>query len=381
MRVLIAPDKFAGTLTAVEAAEAIAEGWRRRAPRDETVLVPMADGGPGFCDVLHASLGGDLLALTVSGPYGDPVPATVLLTGETAYVESAQACGLHLTPREQRDPGRATSSGVGELLAAGVDAGARRIVVGLGGSATNDGGAGLLAALGYRLLDQQGEEIAPTGGGLQQLQRIDSSARDCRLDDVVIDVACDVTNPLLGPTGASLVFGPQKGADANAVELLEGNLTRWAAILRRDLGRDVAAVLGAGAAGGLGAGLLAVADARLKRGVELVIEAVGLREALLGADLCLTGEGALDGQTAFGKTAEGVARTCRSLGVPCVVVAGSLRPPLATLHDRGVTAFFSSMKMPASLSEAVAFAPAWIADTTEQVVRLFAAARTGGGAP
>ncbi len=206
MRLLIAPDKFAGTLTAVEAAEAIAEGWRRRAPQDETVLVPMADGGPGFCDVLHASLGGDLLAVTVTGPYGDPVPATVLLTGETAYVESAQACGLHLTPQEERDPERATSFGVGELLGAAADAGARRIVVGLGGSATNDGGAGMLAALGATA-------DAPLDRGpvaLADVRQADVAPARARLGEAALVAASDEDNPLLGLTGAPNDFGPQK---------------------------------------------------------------------------------------------------------------------------------------------------------------------------
>ncbi|HEV8055054.1 MAG TPA: glycerate kinase, partial [Nocardioidaceae bacterium] len=252
MRVLVAPDKFAGTLSAVEAAAAIAQGWQRRAPHDEVLQVPMSDGGPGFLDVLHAGLGGDLHAVRVCGPYGDPTPATLLLTpghtGETAYIESAQACGLHLTPTEQRDPGRASSFGVGQLVDEAVSAGARTVVIGLGGSATNDGGAGLLRALGATAdapMDQGPLALAGLG-------YVDLTTARARLDGVRIVAASDVDNPLLGLIGATNVYGPQKGVAEDRLQ----HLDRCLEALAVATDRKIADAKGAGAAGGLGFALL-----------------------------------------------------------------------------------------------------------------------------
>jgi glycerate 2-kinase len=332
MRVLIAPDKFAGTLTAVEAAEAIADGWRRRAPRDEMVLVPMADGGPGFCDVLHASLGGDLLAVTVTGPYGDPVPATVLLAGETAYVESAQACGLHLTPREQRDPERATSFGVGELLAAAVDAGARRIVVGLGGSATNDGGAGMLAALGATA-------DAPLDRGpvaLAEVRQADVEPVRARLGDASLVAASDVDNPLLGLTGATSVFGPQKGVVEGRKQALDAALEAFA----EATDRSVARAKGAGAAGGLGFALLLLGADRTP-GVDVVADAVGLPGHAAAVDLVVTGEGAFDFQSQAGKVAYGVAGVAGRALRPCIALAGQVLVGSREMRALGVESAYS----------------------------------------
>jgi glycerate 2-kinase len=332
MRVLIAPDKFAGTLTAVEAAEAIARGWRRRAPGDETVQVPMADGGPGFCDVLHASLGGDLLAVTVTGPYGDPVPATVLLADDTAYVESAQACGLHLTPRAERDPERATSYGVGELLAAAVDAGARRIVVGLGGSATNDGGAGLLAALGAT-----GD--APLDRGpiaLAQASRVDLAPARSRLSGVGLVAASDVDNPLLGLTGATNVYGPQKGVVEERKQALDAALEAFAQATER----RTANTKGAGAAGGLGFALLLLGADRTS-GVELVADTVGLAEHAASADLVVTGEGAFDFSSRSGKVAYGVAAVAGRALRPCIALAGQVLVGSREMRAMGVESAYS----------------------------------------
>jgi len=379
MKVVVAPDSWKDCLPAVRVAEAMAGGVRAAVLGAVVVSKPMADGGQGTVEAMVLATGGRFVTRNVTGPLGAPVEATfgVLGDNKTAVVEMAAAAGLELVPREQRNPLKTTTRGVGELLVAAAEPGVERIIVGIGGSATNDGGAGVLAALGYRLLDVNGEEIQPTGGGLASLDRIEVSKRNQRVDSVTIDVACDVTNPLLGPNGASAVYGPQKGADPATVEILERNLKRWAEILKRDLGKDVADVSGSGAAGGLGAGLLASTNAALKRGVALVVEAVGLREALEDADLCLTGEGSLDAQTAFGKTAVGVARECRALGVPCLVIAGAVKPPLEAIHHEGVTAYFSAMQRPAMLEEAVRVAPAWIAGATEQAVRAFTAGRIG----
>jgi glycerate 2-kinase len=332
MRVLIAPDKFAGTLTAVEAAEAIAEGWLRRAPDDRVVRVPMADGGPGFCDVLHASLGGDLLAVTATGPYGDPVPATVLLVDGTAYVESAQACGLHLTPPDKRDPEKATSRGVGELLATAVNAGARRIVVGLGGSATNDGGAGMLAALGATA-----DAVLTAGpAAFADVTTVSLDAVRERLDGTSLVVASDVDNPLLGLRGATNVYGPQKGVTDDRKQPLDAALEALAAATDR----KTADTRGAGAAGGLGFGLLLLGAARTP-GVEMVAEAVGLPGHAAAADLVVTGEGAFDFSSRSGKVAYGVASVAGDALRPCIALAGQVLVGSREMRAMGVESAYS----------------------------------------
>jgi glycerate kinase len=334
MRVVIAPDKFAGTLTAVEAAQAIAEGWRRRAPHDELELVPMADGGPGFVDVLHASLGGDLLALTVTGPYGDLVPAGVLLVDGTAYVESAQACGLHLTSHEQRDPERATTRGVGELVAAAVDAGAGRVVVGLGGSGTNDGGAGLLSALGAEASPPGALDRGPDG--LSSLETVDLAPARSRVDRVEIVAASDVDNPLLGLIGATNVYGPQKGVAADRLQAVDATLERLAAATDK----KVALAKGAGAAGGLGFALLLLGATR-QPGVELVAEAVGLDQKAAAADLVITGEGAFDFSSRSGKVPYGVAAIAGRSLAPCIALAGKVLVGSREMRALGVESAYS----------------------------------------
>jgi glycerate 2-kinase len=336
MRVLIAPDKFAGTLSAVEAAAAIAEGWSRRSPGDELVRVPMADGGPGFCDVLHATLGGDLLAVTVTGPYGDTVPASVLVVDGTAYVESAQACGLHLTPRPERDPERATTRGVGELVAAAADAGARRVVVGLGGSATNDGGAGLLAGLGAA-----GDATLDAGPvALAGVTRVDLGPARARVQGVEIVAASDVDNPLLGLRGATNVFGPQKGVADDHLHALDSALEA----LAQATDRRTADGKGAGGAGGLGFGLLLLGATRVS-GVELVADAVGLRAHAEAADLVVTGEGAFDFQSRSGKVAYGVAEVAGRALRPCIALAGQVLVGAREMRAMGVESAYSVLDL------------------------------------
>ncbi len=317
MRVLIAPDKFAGTLTAVEAAQAIADGWARRAPGDELDLAPMADGGPGFVDVLHASLGGDLLAATVTGPYGGALPGTVLLVDGTAYVESAQACGLHLTPEPDRDPERATSRGVGELVAAAVDAGATTVVVGLGGSGTNDGGAGLLAALGATAEPLDALDRGPSS--LAGLESVDLSQARARLDGVDLVAATDVDNPLLGLIGATNVYGPQKGVAEDRKIAVDATLERLAAATDKKLALSP----GAGAAGGLGYALMLLGGRR-EPGIGMVAAAVGLPERAARADLVVTGEGAFDFSSRSGKVPYGVAQVAADAVRPCIALAGQV---------------------------------------------------------
>jgi glycerate 2-kinase len=375
MKVVVAPDKFKGSLTAPEAAEAIARGVLAAAPGAAVDRVPMADGGEGTVAALVEATGGTFREAQVSGPLGRPVAARfgMLGDGATAVVEMAAASGLALLEPPEYDPRRTTTRGTGELLLAAIDAGARRVILGIGGSATNDGGAGLAQALGYRLLDGQGGDLGPGGGALRRLDRIDPAGRDPRLQGVEIAVACDVDNPLCGPRGASAVYGPQKGADAGMVRELDQNLARLAAVIARDLGGAVADLPGAGAAGGLGAGLVAFAGGRLGRGIDLVVGAVRLADRLRGADLCLTGEGGLDGSSAFGKTAVGVARLARSLGCPTLALAGTIGPGASAVLEQGIDAYFSLCPGPLTLDEARARAGDLLAAAAEQVVRAFAA--------
>jgi glycerate kinase len=377
MRVVIAPDKFKGSLTAPEAAEAMARGVTRIDPRATIDRVPVADGGEGTVAALVAATGGTLRQVKVTGPLGRPVEASFGLLGDhnTAVIEMASASGLVLVPPDARDPWRATSRGTGELLLAAVAAGARRVIVGIGGSATNDGGAGFGQALGFRLLDEEGRELGPGGGQLGRLARIDASDWRADLLSVEIAVACDVTNPLCGSQGASAIYGPQKGATPSMAEDLDRNLAHFAAIVDRDLGVSIRDVPGSGAAGGLGGGLIAFARGRLQPGIDLVIEAVGLEKRLRGADLCLTGEGALDGQSVFGKTAVGVARLGRKLGCPTIAIAGSIGPGCEGIHEAGIDACFSICTGPITLEEAMSRAGELVERTTAQVLRAFVAAR------
>lgn len=334
MRVLVAPDKFAGTLSAVEAAHAIADGWARRAPDDELELVPMADGGPGFLDVLHHALGGDLEAVVVPGAYGGDVPAAVLRVGTTAYVEAAQACGLHLADPERRDPESAHTRGVGALVAAAVDGGAGRVVVGLGGSGTNDGGAGLLSALGA---DAEPSGALDTGpAGLAGLERVDLTRARERVAGVEIVVASDVDNQLLGLRGATNVYGPQKGVTEDRLHWVEGTLER----LVEATDRRTALQPGAGAAGGLGFALLLLGATR-RPGVSLVAEAVGLPELARTVDLVITGEGAFDFSSRSGKVPYGVAAVAQQALAPCVALAGQVLVGSREMRALGVESAYS----------------------------------------
>jgi len=377
MRVVIAPDKFKGSLTALEAAEAMARGLSRVDPCSKIDRVPMADGGEGTVAALVAATGGSYRTVTVTGPLGEPVVASFGLLGDgrTAALEMASASGLWLVPPALRDPLRATTRGTGQLLLAALEAGARRVIVGIGGSATNDGGAGLGQALGFRLLDTQGRELGPGGGELDRLARIERTGQAAGLGSATIAVACDVTNPLCGPRGASAVYGPQKGATPEMVERLDRNLAHFADIVERDLDVAVRDIPGSGAAGGLGGGLVAFAGGRLEGGVNLVIEAVNLRERLHSADLCLTGEGALDGQSAFGKTAVGVARLAHALGCPTLAIAGSIGPGAEAVLEQGIDAYFSICPGPVPIDEAIERASELLENATAQAARAFLAGR------
>lgn len=326
MKIVIAPDSFKESLTADEVASAIASGFRKVFPDAEIVNVPLADGGEGTVRALIAATGGKIIKKQVTGPLGTPVTAFygLLGDGKTAVIEIAAASGLHLIPSEERNPLITTTKGTGELILAALDEGVERIIIGLGGSATNDGGSGLVQALGARLVDEEGRDLPPGGGSLGRLAKIDITGLDSRLFRVKISVACDVTNPLLGEYGASRTFAPQKGATPEMVEELERNLTHYATILKRDLDKDISAIPGAGAAGGTAAGLIAFLDAELKRGIDIVIEATRLEEKIKDADLVVTGEGKIDGQTLSGKTPIGVAQLAKKYHIPVVAICGSI---------------------------------------------------------
>ncbi len=340
MKVVLAPDGFGGTLSAAAAAAAMADGWRRRAPGDDLRLVPLSDGGPGMVEVLLTALpDAQLVPVQVEDPLARPVTAAVLLDGTTAYVESAQACGLHLLAPDERDPLVTTTYGVGQLLAAALDAGATRIVVGLGGSATNDGGAGMLAALGLGRVDAAGARLPWGGAALARCDRLVGEV-DPRVAAVELVAATDVDARLLGLRGASALFGPQKGASPEDVALLEGALTRWADVLEGALGTRVRDRSGAGAAGGLGAALMAL-GARREPGIALVRELVGLDAHLAGADLVLTGEGAFDVTSLAGKVVHGVALAAATEAVPVVVLAGSVELGRREVAAAGVEAAYA----------------------------------------
>ena len=378
-RVVVAPDKFKGSLTAPEAARAMARGVGLAWPDAEVNLVPMADGGEGTVEALVEATGGSFARAIVSGPLGDPVEARFgrLGDGSTAVLEMAAASGLALLPESRRDPLRATTRGTGELLLAAMTAGARTVILGIGGSATNDGGAGLAQALGYRLLDRDGQDLPPGGGSLDRLDRIEPKVISSRLKRVAVRVACDVSNPLCGATGASFVYGPQKGATEDDVRRLDANLAHYARVVARDLGIEVADIAGSGAAGGLGAGLIAFAGGSLVPGIDLVIEAVGLPNRIRGADLVLTGEGTIDASTAYGKAPRGVAGLARSLGVPCLAIGGQLGDGANVLHNLGIDAFASIAPGPGPIEEAMAQAGPRLALATEQLVRVFLSGRRG----
>ncbi|NYF54365.1 glycerate kinase family protein [Micromonospora purpureochromogenes] len=337
MRVLLCPDKFAGTLAAPEVAAAVAEGWRAVAAGDELLIRPLADGGPGFVAVLADALGGRRIPVPTVDPLGRPATGEILLTDDgTAYLESAQACGLHLLSAAERDPKATTSYGLGALVTAAVEHGARTVVVGLGGSGTNDGGAGLLTALGATPLDDAGRALPYGGAALAAVATLDGAPR---LRGATLVAATDVDNPLLGLHGASNVYGPQKGATRADVLLLDAALERWAAVLERDLPGcppGLGALPGGGAAGGLGAAILALGG-RCESGIDLVTRAIGLDAALDATDLVITGEGSFDHQSLRGKVVAGVAGAARDRGVPCVVLAGRVSTGRREAASAGVT--------------------------------------------
>jgi glycerate kinase len=372
MRVVVAPDSYKGSITALGVAEAIERGVRAVFPGADVSKVPIADGGEGTVDALVVATKGRIEERTVRGPLGDPVSARwgVLGDGETAVIEMAAASGLPLVPRERRDPRVTTTYGTGELVRAALDARLRKLVVGIGGSATNDGGAGFASALGVRFLDAAGRELPEGGAALARLERIDLSGLDPRLAAARIVVACDVDNPLIGSRGASAVFGPQKGATPDMVRELDAALARYAEVARAATGRDVAMEPGAGAAGGLGGGLLLFTPARLRSGVSIVLETTDFDALVKGADLVITGEGRTDFQTAMGKAPVGVAAAAKRHGVPVVCLAGGLGDGAGDVLTKGIDALASTVPGPMSLEECLARGSELVEAGAERLCRM-----------
>lgn len=377
MRIVVAPNAFKGSIDAIEAAEAMKKGILAVLPRCQVTCVPVADGGDGLTEVLLAALGGTRVEAMVSGPRMEPLsaPFCMVPSRALAVVEMAKASGLSLLPKARHDPTRTTTYGTGELIRAAMDSGATRIIVGIGGSATCDGGIGMAAALGYRFLDETGSAVEPVGGCLGSIASIDRQHIDPRLASLSVSVACDVTNPLTGPNGASEVYSPQKGATPEQVTLLDAGLSNLARVIHKDLGVAIADMPGAGAAGGLGGGLHAFVRAELKPGIDLVIDVVGLKDRMAGADLVLTAEGRIDDQTRFNKAPAGVARTAKAAGIPCIAICGGVGDGIESLYDIGIDAVFSICSGPQSLTEAMQDADHLLTHQTEQVVRTFLAGR------
>jgi len=356
MKIVIAPDSYKESLSALEVASAIEAGFREIFPEAEYVKIPVADGGEGTVEAMVAATQGNIVRLTVTGPLGKPVEAFYGLSGDerTAFIEMAAASGLELVPAAQRDPLITTSFGTGELIKDALDRGVDHFIIGIGGSATNDGGSGMMQALGAQLLDEHGKQIAYGGGALPQLARIDIEQLDARIKQCRFEVACDVSNPLTGDKGASAIFGPQKGATPELVQQLDKALEHYATLIHRDLDIDVLHIDGGGAAGGMGAALHAFCQAELRSGIEIVTEALGLAEQVKDADLVITGEGRIDSQSINGKVPIGVAKVAKQFNKPVIGIAGSLTADVGVVHQHGLDAVFSVLFSICSLDDALA---------------------------
>lgn len=355
MKIVIAPDSYKESLSALEVATAIEQGFREIWPDADYVKIPVADGGEGTVEAMVAATAGHLVHVDVTGPLGSKVQAFYGLSGDerSAFIEMAAASGLERVPAGLRDPLKTTSWGTGELIRHALDTGVEHIIIGIGGSATNDGGAGMVQALGAKLLDAQNNQIAQGGIGLEALTRIDISALDKRLATCRIEVACDVTNPLTGKEGASAVFGPQKGATPEMITRLDNALTHYAQLIARDLDVNVLDLAGGGAAGGMGAALYAFCGAQLRRGIEIVTDALHLDDCVADADLVVTGEGRIDSQTIHGKVPVGVANVAKRYNKPVIGIAGSLTPDVGVVHEHGIDAVFSVIYTICTLDEAL----------------------------
>ncbi len=373
MKIVIAPDSFKESLTAMEVAQAIEKGFRQVLPEAQYIKLPMADGGEGTVQSLVDATSGSIIDVPVTAPLGNQVTGFfgLLGDGETAVIEMAAASGLHLVPNEQRNPLITSSYGTGELIKAVLDRGVKHIIMGIGGSATNDAGLGMAQALGIKMLDQNGEQLGAGGGELSELAHIDVSGLDPRLADVSLEIACDVDNPLCGPKGASHVFGPQKGATPEMVKQLDANLAHFAKVLASDLDQTVEHLPGAGAAGGIGAAFVALLGAKLRPGIEIVMDAVNFDDVIADANLVITGEGRIDSQTIHGKTPIGVARKAKKHALPVIGISGCLTNDCGVVHEHGIDAVFAVVNSSVSLETALKEAAVNIELTSRNVAALY----------
>ncbi len=374
LRIAIAPDSLKGSLTALEAATCIEEGFKSVLKNISVRKIPMADGGEGTVRAIAESTGGKILTRTVTGPRGGKVRAHFSVSGDgkIAVIEMAAASGLALLKPNERDPMVTTTRGTGELIKHALKLGVRKVLVGIGGSATNDGGTGMARALGVRFLDAEGRALPEGGGALRSLDRIDMRRLDPRMKGVKVEVACDVDNPLTGPHGAAHVYAPQKGATPAMVKKLDAGLKQLAAVIERDIGVDILDAPGSGAAGGLGGGLMAFLGGQLRPGVDIVIDSVKLKRHLKGCHLVITGEGRMDHQTAFGKTPSGVARVAKELGLPVIAICGSLGKDPEAVHSIGIDAFFSALETPVDELDLPELGPGMLKRASAQIARLLA---------
>ncbi len=372
MKFVLAPDSFKESMTAKEAAEAMERGIKKVIPDAECIKVPMADGGEGTVQSLVDATNGQIIEIEVTGPDCNKVKATygILGDGKTAVIEMASASGIHLIKKDKRNPLYTTTYGTGELIKSALDREVKNILIGIGGSATNDGGAGMLEALGAKFYDKSSQELAFGGGALEKLDKIDLSNFDSRIKNVNIEVACDVNNPLTGENGASYIFGPQKGATPEMVQKLDSALKNYAEVIREQLGCDVEKVPGSGAAGGLGAGLMAFLNADLKKGVELVIKYTKLEEKIKDADYVFTGEGSVDSQTVFGKTPFGVSTIARKYNIPTIAFAGRIGEGVEELYKCGINSIVGILQGVVSLDEALKMGEKNIEKTSENIARI-----------
>ncbi len=373
MKILVAPDSFKGSLKALEVARAIENGLLRANPQFEIEKLPMADGGEGTVESLVAATAGQIIRKMVTGPLGEPIEAFmgILADGGTAVIEMAAASGLPLIPEEKRNPLKTTTYGTGELIREGLDRGCRKFIIDIGGSATNDCGIGMAQALGVRFIAENGREVGYGGQELQRIQRIDCTGLDGRVRQSIFRAACDVDNPLYGERGAAYIYGPQKGATSEMVQELDQGLRHMAQIIRRDLNVVVDNLPGAGAAGGLGAGLVAFLQAELMAGIEIVLNTLRIEEKIQDIDLVITGEGMIDSQTVFGKTPIGVAQIAKKYAIPVIGVAGSLGDGFEEVYAHGVDAVFSIIDSPISLEKAMDHGAVLLERLGENIGRVF----------
>ena len=372
MKIVIAPQAFKGSLSALNVANAVQKGVRRIFPDAQILTCPVADGGDGTLETLVESSGGKIMETNVADPTGKPIVAQwgAMGDGNTAVIEMARTSGLALLTLEERDPLNATTYGLGEIIVSALNKGFRKFIVGIGGSATNDAGAGMAQALGIRLMDREGKNLVFGGAALQNLSVIDTSSIDQRVLESNFQIACDVNNPLTGPEGASAVYGPQKGATEENVRQLDSALGVFAEVAKRDLGKDISNLEGAGAAGGLGAGMIAFVEGHLRAGVDIVLDTVNLAEKLESADLVITGEGSIDFQTVYNKAPIGVARMAKARGIPTIGISGMLGKNYQIVHNHGIDAALSIANGPISLEESLQNAPSLISEAVEESLRL-----------